>query len=79
MKTLIKSVLIVVVFCLGLLAGYRLTVTHAQVEIVSPNRVELTVWGRTNRFFTPQLLCKLFWTPIQKTVKDRDRVCFGAQ
>lgn len=50
MKTLIKSVFVVVVFCLGLLAGYRLTVTHAQVEIVSPSRVELTVWGQTDLF-----------------------------
>lgn len=45
-----KLLFVMAVFCLGLLAGWRATVTHLEVEIVSPCRAEVSAWGQTDLF-----------------------------
>lgn len=50
MKTLTKLLFVMVVFCIGLLIGYRTTITHLQMDVVSPCRIEVTAWGQTHLY-----------------------------
>lgn len=51
MKNTIKCVCAaVVLLALGLIAGWRVTILTARVEIVAPRRVEISAWGQTDLF-----------------------------
>lgn len=46
---------VVIAFCLGLLVGWRATITHLEVDSISPNRIEVTAWGQTDLFVVSEL------------------------
>lgn len=50
-----KLAFVAIAFCLGLLAGWRLTITHLEVDPISPYRIEVTAWGQTDLFVVSEL------------------------
>lgn len=55
MRTLTKLAFVVIAFCLGLVLGWRATITHLEVDPISPNRIEVTAWGQTDLFVVSEL------------------------
>ena len=50
MKTMHMASIVVAVFFIGLLLGWRMTILTARVEIESENLVSVTAWGQTDMY-----------------------------
>lgn len=50
MKNILSATIIVAVFFIGLLLGWRVTISTARVEIESENLVSITAWGQTDMY-----------------------------